>query len=89
MDNPVYYRLMGEKGNFVGFKRIVTEYLTAGHSRWQLSEIPHDPVKTQKLSKPAMGTATMKREKIVTPSQVRVNPGPRTEGSHTDIGGTN
>ena len=88
MNNPIYYRLTGEKGNFAGFKRLVTEYLQPGHNKWQLSEIPHDPELTEKLSKPGMGTATMKREKIVTPHQVRVNPGPRTEGSHTGIGGT-
>lgn len=87
MDNPVYYRLIGEKGNFVGFKRIVTEYLDAGANRWHFLEIPHDPERTQKLSKPAMGTATLGREKIVTPSQVRVSTGPRTEGSHVDMSG--
>jgi len=87
MNNPVYYRLIGEKDNFVGFKRIVTEYLPAGHNRWQLADIPHDPERTEKLSKPGMGTATLGREKIITPQQIRVNPGPRTEGSHTDIGG--
>ena len=72
MKNPVYYRLLDEKDHFVGFKRIVTEYLPAGHNKWQLAEIPHDPERTEKLGKPAMGTSKMKREKISGDEQRRV-----------------
>lgn len=64
MNNPVYYRLMKD-GNFAGFKRIVTEWLPPGSTKWQLDSIPHDEEETQKLSKPAMGTATLGREKII------------------------
>lgn len=71
MDNPVYYRLIGEKGNFVGFKRIVTEYLPAAATRWQLDPFPHDSEATQKLSEPAMGTATLGREKITSGKQTQ------------------
>lgn len=64
MKNPVYFRLMkGEQ--FVGFKRVVTEYLPASHTTWQLDQIEHDPEDTQKLSSPAMGIETLKRERIV------------------------
>lgn len=64
--NPVYYRLISEAGNFVGFKRIVTEWLPAAATRWQLDPVPHDQERTQKLSQPAAGTATLGREKIIT-----------------------
>lgn len=63
MKNPEYFRLI-ENGSFVGFKRIVTEYLPAGHNAWQLDEIEHDPKDTQKLSRPATGIETLKREGI-------------------------
>lgn len=68
MKNPVYYRLIKD-GSFVGFKRIVTEYLPAAHARWQLTPIPHDSDETQKLSKPAMGIGTLGREKITSHGQ--------------------
>lgn len=71
MKNPVYYRLMKD-GSFAGFKRVVTEFLSPGSTRWQLDSIPHDDEATQKLSKPAMGIATLGREKIVTTKQRRV-----------------
>lgn len=85
MDNPVYYRLESEAGNFVGFKRIVTEYLPAAATKWQLDEFPHSPERTEKLSTPAMGTATFAREKIVTTKQRRVGTGPKTTSSPTDL----
>ena len=71
MKNPVYYRLT-DNGNFAGFKRVVTEFLSPGDSKWRLDSIPHDEDATQKLSRPAMGTATLGREKIVTTEQRRV-----------------
>ena len=71
MKNPVYYRLMKD-GKFAGFKRIVTEWLPLGANRWQLDSIPHDDFDTEKLSKPAMGTAKLKREKISGDEQRRV-----------------
>lgn len=63
MKNPVYFRLMKDE-SFVGFKRVVTEYLPAGHSRWQFDPIEHDPEDTQKLGRPAVGIAALKRERI-------------------------
>lgn len=72
MKNPVYFRLIDKNGNFVGFKRIVTEFLPATMTKWQLDPVEHDSEETQKLSKPAMGIATLGREKIVTPEQIRV-----------------
>ena len=71
MKNPVYYRLV-KNGSFVGFKRIVTEYLPAAATRWQLETFPHDEEDTQILSQPAMGISTMGREKITTGKQRRV-----------------
>ena len=71
MKNPVYFRLYKNE-SFVGFKRVVTEYLPAAATRWQLDSFPHDENATQSLSKPAMGTATLGREKIVTTEQRRV-----------------
>ena len=59
-------------GNFAGFKRVITEFLSPGSTRWQLDPVPHDAEETQKLSRPAMGTATLGREKIVTTEQMRV-----------------
>jgi len=64
MKNPEYYRLMKDE-NFAGFKRTVTEWLPPGATRWQLDSIPHDEEDTQKLSEPAMGTASLGREKII------------------------
>ena len=63
MKNIEYFRLIKD-GCFVGFKRIVTEYLPPGHSSWQLAQVDHDPEETQKLSKPAMGIENLKRERI-------------------------
>ena len=85
MNNPVYYRLMKDE-RFVGFKRIVTEYLPAAHTRWQLSPIPHDSEESQKLSRPAMGIATLGREKIVTAEQRRVtSPKPEEQSEPTPV----
>lgn len=64
MKNPVYYRMMLD-GRFVGFKRIVTEYLPASHTTWQLASLKHNPDETSQLSTPAFGIETYKREKIV------------------------
>jgi len=72
MSNPEYYRLIGKDGGFVGFKRIVTEYLPAGATRWQLRPLVHDSDRTTKLGQPAMGTATLGREKITTAEQIVV-----------------
>lgn len=63
MKNPEYFRLF-KNGRFVGFKRIVTEYLPAGHSTWQFDRLEHEPEETQKLSRPAAGIETMKRQKF-------------------------
>lgn len=63
MKNPEYFRLIKD-GRFVGFKRIVTEYLPAGHNMWWLNEIEHDTEDTKRLNKPAVGTAALKRERI-------------------------
>ena len=71
MKNPAYFRLFKD-GRFVGFKRVITEYLPAAATRWQLDSFPHDEDATQSLSRPAMGTATLGREKIVTTEQIRV-----------------
>jgi len=61
MANPEYYRMMKD-GRFVGFKRVVTEYLAAGHSRWRLIEEAHD--ETQKLSEPAVGIKKLPRASL-------------------------
>lgn len=71
MKNTKCYRLFKNE-NFVGFKREVTEYLPAAASRWQLDPFPHDENDTQSLSKPAMGIATLGREKITSGKQRRV-----------------
>jgi len=62
MKNPEYFRLIKD-GSFVGFKRIVTEYLPAGFNRWQFDPIEHDSEDTRKLSRPAMGIVALKRER--------------------------
>ncbi|MBA7676119.1 hypothetical protein ES703_84360 [subsurface metagenome] len=72
MKNPVYYRLFKNEC-FVGFKRVVIEYLPAAATRWQLDSFPHDENATQSLSQPAMGTATLGREKIIKGKQESVN----------------
>lgn len=63
MKNPEYYRLIKNE-SFVGFKRVVTEFLPAGHTRWQLDPIDYDAEDTKKLSRPAMGIVALKRERI-------------------------
>ena len=85
MGNPEYYRLIGKDGSFVGFKRIVTEYLPAGATRWQLKPLVHDSDRTMKLSQPAMGVATLGREKIVTAEQRRVT-NPKSLSSPSGLG---
>ena len=86
MKNPVYYRLV-KNGSFVGFKRIVTEYLPVTATRWQLEPFPHDEEDTQILSQPAMGISTMGREKITTGKQRRVTK-PKSLISTGDLGTT-
>lgn len=71
MKNPEYYRLMRD-GNFVGFKRVVTEYLPAAGTKWQLDPVEHDEDATQKLSKPAIGAESLKRERLGAVKQRRV-----------------
>lgn len=63
MKNIVYFRLIKDE-KFVGFKRVVTEFLPAGQKIWQLDPIEHNPEGTQKLSRPAMGIENLKREGI-------------------------
>ena len=63
MKNPEYFRLVKD-GRFVGFKRIVTEYLPAGQNVCQLKWIDHDSEETRRLGKPAIGIETLKRERI-------------------------
>jgi len=70
MKNPIYFRLFKDD-NFVGFKRVVTEYLPAAGTRWQLDSFPHDENATQTLSRPAMGTATYSRERIISGGKQR------------------
>ena len=62
--NPVYFRLMDD-GRFIGFKRIITEYLPASHKTWQLAPLKYNPDETQRLSTPAFGIQTLKREKLL------------------------
>ena len=78
MKNPEYFRLIKDE-SFVGFKRIVTEYLPAAANRWQLDPVPHDTEATQKLSRPAMGIETLGREKITSREQRRVTH-PKSKG---------
>ena len=61
MANPEYFRLLKD-GRFVGFKRVITEYLAAGHGMWRLTEEPHD--EEEKLSSPSMGIENLKRESV-------------------------
>jgi len=63
MKNPVYYRLVKDE-NFVGIKRVVTEFLPAGYATWQLDPIECDEAETKKLGSPPMGVAVLKRERI-------------------------
>jgi len=71
MKNPEYFRLF-KNDRFVGFKRVVTEFLPAAAARWQLDPMDHDEKETQRLSRPAMGIETLGREKIVVGKQRRV-----------------
>ena len=81
MKNPVYFRLFKNEG-FAGFKRIVTEYLPAAGTRWQLDPFPHDEDDTQKLSKPAMGIATLGREKIISTVKREWVTNPKSKGQN-------
>jgi len=63
MKNPEYFRLIKD-GGFVGFKRVVTEFLPAGHATWQLEQIKCDEAETKKLSSPPVGVAGLERERI-------------------------
>ena len=63
MKNPEYFRL-SKDGHFIGFKRVVTEFLPIGGDKWQLRHFEHDEDQTQKLSKPALGIEALKRPRI-------------------------
>lgn len=63
MRNPEYFRLNKDR-QFVGFKRVITEYLPAGKDKWQLDPIEHEPKETEKLSRPAVGIGNMQRASI-------------------------
>lgn len=62
--NPVYFRLINKDGYFVGFKRVITEYLQAGGDRWRLDPVEHDAGESQRLSRPAVGIMSLKRAKL-------------------------
>ncbi len=64
MRNPKYYQLFNEKECFVGIKRVTVDFLPAGANVWQLNEIEHDPDQSVNLSKPPLGIANLKRQKI-------------------------
>ena len=51
-------------GRFVGFKRVVTEYLPAGGSKWGLDPLEFDPEANIKLCSAARGIENLSREKI-------------------------
>jgi len=70
MINPVYYRL-SKDGHFVGFKRVVTEFLPVIATRWQLDPVDHDENATHKLTQAAMGIAKLGREKIISSNKQR------------------
>lgn len=78
MKNPVYFRLIKD-GHFVGFKRIVTEFLPASCTKWQLEPLEHDPEDSQILSKPAMGIVILKRERIIAVTKKAEKEEPQTQ----------
>lgn len=85
MKNPIYYRLFKNK-SFVGFKRVVTEYLPAASTRWYLEPMDHDENDNQILNKPAMGIATFGREKITSGEQRKViTPKPKGQTEPTPV----
>lgn len=66
-----YYRLYGEDGSVVGFKRIITEkgstktveYLKIGEGFWKTASIKHNPDNTIALSAPPAGIENLRRSK--------------------------
>ena len=63
MQNPEYHRLNID-GHLVGFKRVITEYLTLAGVKWQLDPIDHEPDDSPKLSVPPVGIGSLQRAKL-------------------------
>ena len=61
MKAVTYKRLMNDDDHFVGFQRIVVEYLSAGGDRWQLEPIPYDSELSTKISQPPVTIINMQR----------------------------
>lgn len=60
-NSVTYYRLM-KNDHFVGFRRVVVEYLTLTSDKWQLSNIEYDHA--ERLSRPAVGISSLKRPSL-------------------------
>ena len=61
MPNPQYYRITNND-KFIGFMRIVTEYLPAGENVWSLAKPDHD--EKIKLGQKPVGIESLKRVKF-------------------------
>ena len=59
-----YILLKDKQGKFLGWKRIVEEYLSSGENIWRRKPLDYDPDLSITLSAPPLGIACYKREPI-------------------------
>ncbi len=64
MAKPVTYYRLTKNRRFVGFSRIVIEYLSADGEEWQLNPIENDEDERIKLTTPPLGIEGLKRKPI-------------------------
>ena len=59
-----YILLKDKQGKFIGWKRIVVEYLSSSEDIWRWTPLDYDPDLSVTLSTPPLGIACYKREPI-------------------------
>ena len=71
MAKPVTYYRLTKNRHFVGFSRIVIEYLSADGVEWQLNPVENDEDEKIKLSTPPLGIEGLKRKQMEKSSRER------------------
>ena len=62
--NCQYNRLTDDDGRFIGFSRVIVEFLPAGADKWQIEPIGKD-LQVVRLTKPPMGIARLPRARLL------------------------
>ena len=64
MEPVVYYRLVSDNNNFIGFKRVIIEYLPAGSNQWQFKPLNSNNLENIKIHQPPACISDTKRARI-------------------------